>query len=461
MARPVCIVVAILALFTPAAAAGEGEEVTIHRDTFGVPHIFAKTEEGAAYGMGYAQAEDRLEELLKQYRRAQGTMAEVFGPEFLRDDYRQRLWRHRAVAEANYDKLAPKTRALIEAYQAGIKEYMKEHPEEVPKWATEPRPWEVIALSRHIIWGWPEGDAGGDLLRAGIRPDPIEPRGSNQFVIAANRTADKAPLALIDPHLSWYGQFRFYEARLYGGTLETSGVAIPGLPLTTLGHNRYCSVAMTTGGPDAADVYEEQINPANPRQYRYDKGWRDMTVRRETIRVKAGGKVVAKVFEIASTHHGPVVARRPGKAYAMKLPYIDQYRLPEQAYLMATARNLAEMKKALSLFQLMEQNVMVATVDGDIFYLRNGRVPVRPRGFNWRKPVPGSTSASEWRGLHPLEDLVQSLNPWQGYLQNCNVSPEHMTKFCPMTPERYQDRPYLYNADNPLHQRAAMVRDLL
>jgi acyl-homoserine lactone acylase PvdQ len=452
---------ALLAPLVPAAGRADPEEITIYRDTFGTPHIFAATEEGATYGMGYAQAEDRLEELLKQYRRAEGTMAEVFGPTFLRDDYRQRLWRHRAVAEANYDKLSPKVRALIESYQAGIRQYMKDHPDEVPAWAPELRPWQVIALSRYIIWGWPEGDAGGDLLRAGITPDPIEPRGSNQFVIAANRTADKAPIALVDPHLGWYGQFRFYEARLYGGALETSGVAIPGLPLTTLGHNRYCSVAMTTGGPDAADVYEEELNPDNPRQYRYDGKWHDMTVRSEVIRVKEDGKVMPRKFEVAYTHHGPVVARKNGKAYAMKVPYFDQFRLPDQSYSMATARNLAEMKRALAMFQLMEQNVMVATVDGDIFYVRNGRVPVRPPGFNWRLPVPGNTSASEWLGYHGLDDLVQSLNPWQGYLQNCNVSPEFMTRFCPMTPERYAQRSYLYNADNPLHQRAAMMRDLL
>src|SRR5439155_25349362 len=97
--------------------------------------------------------------------------------------------------------------------------------------------------------GWPEGDAGGDLKPPGIEPDPIEPRGSNQWAVAASRTADNAPLALIDPHLSWYGEFRFYEARLYGGEVATSGVAIPGLPLSTLGHNRYLSVPMTPGGP--------------------------------------------------------------------------------------------------------------------------------------------------------------------------------------------------------------------
>src|SRR5207248_2856655 len=251
---------------------------------------------------------------------------------------------------------------------------------------------------------------GGDLRRAGIEPDPIPARGSNQWVITPSRTADGAPLALIDPHLSWYGQFRFYEARLYGGALQTSGMAIPGLPLSALGHNAYCSVAMTTGGPDAADVYEEELNPDNPRQYKYDGQWRDMVVQKERIRVKQGGEVATKEFEIESTRHGPVVAHRNGKAYAMKLPYFDQYRLPEQSYLMATAHNLKEMKQALSLFQLMEQNVMVATVDGDIFYLRNGRVPVRPKSFDWKRPVPGNTPASEWLGFHALEDLVQSEN---------------------------------------------------
>jgi acyl-homoserine-lactone acylase len=446
---------------TPGPPADGPEEVIIYRDDFGVPNIFASTEEGAAYGMGYAQAEDRLEEVLRQYRRCEGTLSEAFGPEYLLHDYRQRLWRHRAVAEAGYPKLPAKMRAIIEAYQAGIRAYMKRHPQEVPSWAPELHPWQVVALSRFIIWGWPEDDAGRDLLRAGIRPDPVEPRGSNQWVVAASRTADNAPLALIDPHLSWYGAFRFYEARMYGGKIETSGMAIPGLPLTNLGHNRYCSVAMTTGGPDAADVYEEEIDPDHRRRYRYDGKWREMTVRKEVIRVKQGDRVVEKTYEIESTHHGPVVARRGNRAYTMKLPYADEFRLPEQSYLMATARNLAEMKKALSLFQLMEQNVMVATVDGDLFYVRNGRVPVRPKGYDWTRPVPGNTSKTDWQGFHTLTDLVQVENPWQGYMQNCNVSPEFMLRFSPMTPARYAERPYLYNPDNPLHQRAATTLDML
>jgi len=441
----------------PARDGGNSEEITIYRDDFGIPNIFAQTEEGAAYGMGYAQAEDRLEEVFKQYRRAEGTMAEAFGPKFVHDDYRQRLWQHRAISEANYHLLSAKTRAIIEAFQAGISQYMKEHPEEVPAWAPKLEGWQVVALGRYIIWGWPEGDAAEDLERVGIKPDPISPRASNEWVVAGSRTADKVPLALIDPHLGWYGPFRFYEARLYGGTLNTSGVAIAGQPLTSLGHNRYCSVAMTTGGPDAADVYEEELNPTNPRQYKYDGKWRDMTVRQETIRVKEGEKIAEQHFDIEYTHHGPVVAHRDGKAYVMKLPYFDEIRLIEQIYAMATAHNLSEMKQALAMRQLMEQNIMVATVDGDIFYLRNGRVPIRPPGYDWQKPVPGNTSATEWLGIHPLEDLIQTKNPWQGCMQNCNVSPAVMMKFCPLVPARYTERPYLYNEDNPLHQRAATV----
>src|SRR5437879_7736536 len=95
---------------------------------------------------------------------------------------------------------------------ASARKFMQEHPEEVPAWAPKLEPWQIIALGRFIIWGWPEGDAGGDLQRAGIQPDPIAARGSNQWVIAPGRTADGVPLALVDPHLGWYGQFRFYEA---------------------------------------------------------------------------------------------------------------------------------------------------------------------------------------------------------------------------------------------------------
>src|SRR5205085_8157003 len=162
-------------------------------------------------------------------------------------------------------------------------------------------------------------------------------------------------------------------------------------------------------------------------------------------------------------HHGPVVAHKNGKAYAMAIPYAEEVGLTDQAYEMMMARNLVQMKQALTHLQLMAQNVMVGTVQGDIYYVRNGRVPVRAKGVDPSKPVPGNTSANEWQGLHPFTDLVQITNPPSGYMHNCNVTPCAMMKNSPLTPDKYAAHPYLYNADckTPRHQRAEMMTDLL
>ncbi|MFN7993392.1 MAG: penicillin acylase family protein [Bryobacteraceae bacterium] len=435
------------------------EKVKILRDEYGVPHIFAADAIGAAFGSGYAQAEDRLEELLKNYRRAEGTMSEAFGPEFFRDDWRQRVWRHRLVSEQHYHDLSPHSRRIIEAFQAGVSQFMKDHPEQVPAWAPKLEPWQVVALGRYIIWGWPEGEAAGKLLHAGIQPDPIAYHGSNEMLLAPSRTSLHVPFAVVDPHLSWYGPFRFYEIRLYGGDLAFSGACILGLPFPVLGHSRYASIAMTTGGPDTSDVYEEEVKDG---KYKFRDEWRPLETRVEKIGVKNGDRIDWKEVPISSTVHGPVVAHKNGKSYSVAIPYADEVKLMDESWGMVTARNLAEMKKALSMLQLMAQNIMVGTVDGDIYYVRNGRVPVRPTGCDISKPLPGASGTCEWQGLHRFEDLVQVANPPQGYMQNCNISPFVMMNDSPLTPEKYSEHPYLYNAGRtPPHQRAAMALDLL
>jgi acyl-homoserine lactone acylase PvdQ len=435
------------------------EKVSILRDEFGVPHIFAADALGAAFGSGYAQAEDRLEELLKNYRRAEGTMSEAFGAEFFRDDWRQRVWRHRAVAERHYQELSPHSQEIIGAFLAGVRRYMDEHPHEVPAWAPKLEPWQVVALGRYIIWGWPEGEAAGKLRRAGIQPDPIAYHGSNEMLLGPGRTALHAPIAIVDPHLSWYGPFRFYEIRLYGGDLVFSGACIVGLPFPVLGHSRYASIAMTTGGPDTSDVYEEEVKDG---KYQFRDEWRPLETRREKIGVKVGDRIDWKEVTIESTSHGPIVAHKNGKSYSVAIPYAEEVKLMDESWGMVTARNLSEMKQALAMLQLMAQNIMVGTVDGDIYYVRNGRVPVRGKDCDPAKPMPGASGACEWQGLHAFEDLVQITNPAQGYMQNCNISPFAMMHDSPLVPEEYSAHPYLYNAGRtPPHQRAAMVLDLL
>src|SRR6266480_2460960 len=102
VAALVFILFPALYLFGTKVAAAEA---TIYRDEFGIPHVFAPKLESAAYAVGYAQAEDRLEELLKNYRRANGTMAEVFGPDYFKHDVIQRMWRHAEISREKYDQV--------------------------------------------------------------------------------------------------------------------------------------------------------------------------------------------------------------------------------------------------------------------------------------------------------------------------------------------------------------------
>ena len=207
------------------------------------------------------------------------------------------------------------------------------------------------------------------------------------MLIAPKRTAMNAPIAVIDPHVHWYGSIRFYEVRIYTPEFNVAGVSLLGVPLPSLGTQPLLLGRHDHRRAGHLGHFRGRNQPGEPRQYRYDGQWRDLTVRKETINVKDGEKVVPREVSIAFSHHGPIVASKNGKAYAMAIPYSNEVGLTDQCYEMMKARNLTEMKQALSHRQLMAQNIMVATVQGDIYYLRNGRVPIRRRGVDPSRPI--------------------------------------------------------------------------
>lgn len=96
---------------------------------------------------------------------------------------------------------------------------------------------------------------------------------------------------------------------------------------------------------------------------------------------------------------------------------------------------------------MFPQNVMVADTSGNIYYQRTGRVPKRPEGFDFDRPVDGSTSKSEWLGIHDSDDHVQIHNPAQGYMQCCNIPPDLTVKkplYARQIPRLHLQRPGLW-----------------
>lgn len=443
----------------PGTGADAGKTV-VYRDTWGVPHIYAPTVEAGVYAQGWAQAEDRPEELLKNFLRAIGQSARFAGPDAVQSDLVTHMWDHYGAAKRFADRIRPELRVHVRAFVRGINDFYAAHPDDIPEWWDDRQVDEymVTAFSRLFLYNWSSNQAFGDLRRGGIEPgfEQVE-TGSNQWAVSPRRSAEGAAILYIDPHLSWWGPSRFWEFRIHAGSLRGSGFTLPASPYIGLGHNENLAWAMTTGGPDTADIYELTLKDDDPTKYRYDGEWRAMTSREVTIEVK-GGK--PRTFTIWESHHGPIVAMQGGKAYAAKMSYADATQIHEAWYEFNFARDYRGAIKGMDTLMLFPQNVMVADTSGNIYYQRTGRVPRRPAGYDWDRPVDGSTSATEWQGFHPASDHLQVLNPPQGYMQNCNIPPDVMMVNSPFSPEK--TLPYIYGSPGGYtNQRGARAVELL
>ncbi|MBI2425058.1 MAG: penicillin acylase family protein [Candidatus Hydrogenedentes bacterium] len=438
-----CGCAAVLASFAYGGAPAHAEntgEATLYRDEWGVPYIYGGSDADAAFALGYAQAQDRLEDIFVNVRTGIGRMAEVFGKEHVQSDYIMRMIKNEEMAASYWEKAPDHLKAAGEAFVRGIEKYMSEHPEEAPESALELKPWYSLAIMRAMIMNWPLGAINDDLNK---KSNTLG-WGSNEWSVRPERSAEKCAVLLTDPHLTWKGMSVFYEAHVYGDMIpEQHGYFLMGVYFLGFGHGSHVGWAPTTGGPDTGDVFAMKINPQNPLQYEYDGEWRNAELGQIEIPVKGGETVKMPTYR---THLGLAFAE-PDIQKQMILvgatPYFDAEPVLEQSVAMLQAKNAGEFYEALKLNQLMEQNIMFADRDGNTQYVRVGRTPIRPDGYDWNAPVPGNISASAWTGIHSLDDLVQIKNPPQGYMQNCNISPQFMMLDSPMTPDKYPS--YIYN----------------
>ena len=450
----------LMALSSSLPPLAAGQEVTIHRDTWGVPHIYADTPAAGAWGLGYAQAEDRLSDIYAAIRTGTGTMSEAFGVKFVDRDYLMRLCRNSEMSKKSWDGMPKHLRELLINFTAGVTAFANEHPDQVPAYAIDLKPWMFLTISRTMVLRWPLGAIMDDIGSSDGRPRP--PFLSNEWAVSPARSADGIPILLSDPHLTWEGLAVMYEARVHAGDLHMNGYFLIGTPVLAIGHNRHVGWALTTGGPDCGDAYKMTMHTGDQPEYLYDGEWRKAEAVEFTIAVKDSDPVTRPaVF----THLGPVMQyseEDDATAYVGAAPLLNATQLMQQCWKMVTATNVHEFYDAIGMGQFNEQNVMFADVHGNIGYLRSGMTPIRPHGYDWTAPIPGNTSATAWKGIHPVDDLVHVFNPPQGFMQNCNISPENMMPGSPFTQERYLS--HIFNVadweiNNPRGIRARQLLD--
>ncbi len=424
------------------AASGDGYDVRILRDTWGVPHIFGKTDRDVAYGLAYAHSEDDFLTIQQSLAAARGQLAAVYGKDAAPNDYMVHLLRIWDVVEAKYESdLSPATKALVEAYADGLNHYAALHPDEVLAPGLFPVTGrDIVAGSVHkspLFFGVEKtlGDLFKDERQEEVSPRPTSQShafdtrfGSNTISVGPSRTSDGSTYLAVNSHQPWEGPVTWYEAHVHSDEgWDMTGALFPGVPVIIHGHNRNLGWAFTVNSPDLTDVYVLEINPENRDQYRFDGQWLDLEVRTAPIKVKLLGRL-AWTFkrDVLWSVYGPVIRQDHG-TYAIRYAGMGRVDIYEQLYEMNKAADFKEWQEAVRVGALPTFNIGYADGEGNIYYLYNGQIPMRTEGYDWSLYLPGDTSETLWTDYLPFDQLPQVLNPPSGFLQNANSTPFHAT----------------------------------
>jgi penicillin amidase len=466
----------------PVKLAGLGQPARIVVDRWGVPHIYAASQDDAFFVQGFNAARDRLFQIDLWRRRGLGELASVFGPAYLEQDRAARLFLYRGDMEpewAAYGKDAQRTSAR---FVAGINAYIDliaRKPELLPfefrqlnyapaKW----RPEDVVRIRSHGLTrnltqefarsrvtcraglaadavrsqlspAWtthvPEGldpclpDDALDVFtratdnvrfdRAALQASRAAPNeetleGSNNWVVAPSRTATGRPILANDPHRAYGAPSLRYIVHLSAPGLDVIGAGEPALPGVSIGHNGKVAFGLTIFSIDQEDLYVYETNPANPQQYRYQGRWEDFRVVRETVAVRGRPAAAA---ELRFTRHGPVIYQDAGKRLALAVR--TAWTAPGMAPYFGSidymkAQDFPQFRRAMERWGAPTENQVYADTSGNIGWVAGGLAPVRP---NWDglMPVPGD-GRYEWQGFLDGAKLPYVLNPKKGWYASAN-----------------------------------------
>ena len=432
--------------------------VTVLRDRWGVPHIFAETQDDLFLAQGLVAAQDRLWQLEIWRRTGEGRLAEIVGPEAVERDRFARLLRYRGDLEAEYASYAPDAKRIVEAFvrgvNAGIELSRDRLPVEFELAGVGPEPWTPeTCLTRMAGFGMTL-NAGLEVLRAKLgaelgwkladeilpaeppRPLAAQPHtgldgvdekvlslpnatgaplrfqtrdGSNNWVVDGTLSATGRPLLANDPHRALTLPSLRYIVHLVGPGWNVIGAGEPALPGVAAGHNDRAAFGFTIAMIDQQDLYIEETDPANPDEARFQGRWEPMRVVREMIGVKGREPVAA---ELKFTRHGPVIYEDRERHRAYVLRWVGSE--PGTAGYLASlsldrARSWPDFRKALERWKVPSENLVYADVDGNIGWQVAGLMP-----------VPGAEGAHEWQGFLPTAELPGAFNPARHFLATAN-----------------------------------------
>jgi acyl-homoserine-lactone acylase len=414
------------------------EGVTIIRDDWGVPHIFAKTDADVVFGLMYAQAEDDFNRVETNFINSQGRLAEAEGEQEIFRDLRMKLFIDPAEMQAQYAQSPEWLKALMDAWAGGLNFYLATHPDVTPRVITKFEPWMALSFS--------EGSIGGDIERVNISQleafygkapgtaartlpveplepvEPVEPTGSNGISIAGMNTASGKAQLLINPHTSFF--FREEAHMVSEEGLNAYGALTWGQFFIYQGFNDKAGWMHTSSSVDNIDEYLETITRKDDGSYTYRVGAeeRPLVAKKIVVPYKTATGMAQREFTTYRTHRGPIVREADGKWVSVRLME-EPLKALIQSYSRTKARTLAEYKTVMAAHTNSSNNTLYADADGNIAYLHSNFIPRRDPKFDWTRPVDGSNPATEWNGVLSFDETPNVVNPPNGWVYNTNNYP--------------------------------------
>jgi acyl-homoserine-lactone acylase len=431
-------------------------DVTISRDKWGIAHIHGKTDADTVFGTLYAQAEDDFNRIEINYLNALGRLAEAEGEGELFRDLRMKLFIDPDVLKQQYNGSPAWLQSLMNSFADGLNYYLHTHPEVTPRVLTRFEPWMALSFS--------EGSIGGDIERVNLQllqdfygtsnmvaqlesPSDNEPRGSNGFAIAPQNSASGNALLWINPHTSFF--FRSELHMISDEGLNAYGAVTWGQFFIYQGFNENTGWMHTSSRADAIDEYLETIVEKRDGFY-YEFGDEELKLTESQIVLpyKVGNEMSSIEVTVYHSQNGPIIRELDGQWVSIALMQ-EPVRALTQSYNRTKTQNHDEFFETMELMTNSSNNTVYADSAGNISYYHGNFVPRRNPQFNWNQPLDGSNPATQWQGLHPVDELITVFNPPNGWIQNTNNTPFSAAGEFSPKPEDYPK----YMANNPENPR--------
>ena len=453
------------------------ENVTVHFDENGVPHINAETQKDAYTALGYVHAQDRLWQMELIRRIAPGRLSEIFGDKLVETDV---FFAGLGLVEDANESIAKidinsEAYKLTMAYLDGVNQFVEE--------GATPIEYNLIGLEKtkftvndvYNVFGYMSfsfaiaqktdpllqeikeklGDnylaeleipiySNTALLKSEKNPIvkasfakamtamyeqlPISPFiGSNSWVIAADKTKNGKVIFANDPHIGFSQPSVWYQSHIKTPDYEMYGYSLALTPFPLLGHNRDYAYGLTMFENDDVDFYIEKNNPENLNEYETPTGFSTYKTVQKTIKIKDAPDTT---FTVKISRHGPIMNNLlkqidDERPIAMQWIYKKtDNQIIDVGYQISHAKSLHDFKEGAKLLHAPGLNMMYGDAKDNIAWIASGKLYKYRDSINTKLYLDGASGKDEILSYVDFEDNPQSINPASNYVYSSNNQPD-------------------------------------